>query len=247
MGWVLEFFFRRFVSMKRWVNPGFLVGPFIPLYGFGLVGLYLLTLPDYTFAGAISQSGGIILQIIFEGLTMTVVEFIAGLFFVKVMKVSLWDYSSRWGNIMGIICPLFSLIWTILGGLYSFFLNDHLVQFARYVFDFEWFGHFILGIGYGILLVDVFYSFQLTAKMKKALQGSKVIIEWERAKSSFAQSRKSLQRKAHWLIAFYDDSSFGIMMNKYIEKALFAQAKRSHDKKISKARREMKRRMRKNG
>ena len=34
-GFILEVFFRRYVSVKRWIKPGFLVGPFIPLYGFG--------------------------------------------------------------------------------------------------------------------------------------------------------------------------------------------------------------------
>ena len=36
-GWVLELFYRRFVSQKKWVNPGFLSGPYLPIYGFGLV------------------------------------------------------------------------------------------------------------------------------------------------------------------------------------------------------------------
>ena len=26
-GWVIELFFRRFFSMKKWINPGFLNGP----------------------------------------------------------------------------------------------------------------------------------------------------------------------------------------------------------------------------
>ena len=51
-GWILELFFRRIVHGK-WVNPGFLIGPYLPIYGFGLCGLtgiYLLfqnlDLPD---------------------------------------------------------------------------------------------------------------------------------------------------------------------------------------------------------
>ena len=34
-GWIIELFFRRFAHGK-WVNPGFLVGPYLPIYGFGL-------------------------------------------------------------------------------------------------------------------------------------------------------------------------------------------------------------------
>ena len=36
VGWVLELFYRRF-EHKKWVNPGFLVGPYLPIYGLGLV------------------------------------------------------------------------------------------------------------------------------------------------------------------------------------------------------------------
>lgn len=39
-GWVLELLFRRFFSganpERKWLNPGFLFGPCLPLYGFGV-------------------------------------------------------------------------------------------------------------------------------------------------------------------------------------------------------------------
>ena len=37
IGYVFEVLFRRFVSAGKWVNPGFMRGPWLPLYGFGLV------------------------------------------------------------------------------------------------------------------------------------------------------------------------------------------------------------------
>ena len=40
LGWVLELLFRRFFSSanpeRKWINPGFCVGPYLPLYGCGL-------------------------------------------------------------------------------------------------------------------------------------------------------------------------------------------------------------------
>ena len=45
-GWVLELFFRMFISVanpeRKWINPGFCVGPYVPLYGFGLCFMYLI-------------------------------------------------------------------------------------------------------------------------------------------------------------------------------------------------------------
>ena len=40
LGWGLEVIFRRFFSAHRWVNPGFLVGPYLPLYENQAVGLF---------------------------------------------------------------------------------------------------------------------------------------------------------------------------------------------------------------
>lgn len=47
-GWVIEVVFRRFFSSanpeRKWINPGFLSGPYLPLYGFSLCVLFLLSL-----------------------------------------------------------------------------------------------------------------------------------------------------------------------------------------------------------
>lgn len=38
-GWLIELIFRRMVHGK-WINPGFLCGPCLPLYGTGVLVLY---------------------------------------------------------------------------------------------------------------------------------------------------------------------------------------------------------------
>ena len=52
-GWVLELFYRRFFSRnnpeRKWINPGFLTGPYLPLYGFSLVILFSLSHINVTF------------------------------------------------------------------------------------------------------------------------------------------------------------------------------------------------------
>ena len=51
VGWTLELFFRKFISTKnpdrKWINPGFLTGPGLPLYVFGLIGLFVMSLFPY--------------------------------------------------------------------------------------------------------------------------------------------------------------------------------------------------------
>ena len=55
-------------------------------------------------------------------LAMTALEYIAGLMSLKVMHLRLWDYSHCWGNIQGLICPLFTFFWGVLSALYYFLL-----------------------------------------------------------------------------------------------------------------------------
>ena len=46
---------------------------------------------------------------------ITMVELTAGLLFNR--NYSVWDYRGHWGNYMGQICPLFSLLWIGLAAL----------------------------------------------------------------------------------------------------------------------------------
>ena len=99
IGWVIELLFRRFVSQKKWMNPGFLTGPYLPIYGFGVLVLYGVSNLSL---GISSQPVDIIVHILIIGVSMTLIEFIAGLIFIKGFKIKLWDYSNRKWNIMGI-------------------------------------------------------------------------------------------------------------------------------------------------
>ncbi len=97
---------------------------------------------------------------------MTLIEFIAGLIFIKGFKIKLWDYSNRKGNIMGIICPIFSVAWLAVGSLYYFFLNTLLVQGISWISDNLIYTYFV-GAVIGAILVDFSYSVHLATKLKE--------------------------------------------------------------------------------
>ena len=163
IGWIIELFFRRFVSQKKWMNPGFLTGPYLPIYGFGVLVLYAVSnIP----LGITNQIADIIVRILIIGVGMTVVEFIAGLIFIKGLKVKLWDYSNRKGNIMGIICPSFSLIWLVVGSLYYFLLNPFLVEGISWISENLIYTYFV-GMVMGAMAVDFAYSIHLATKLKE--------------------------------------------------------------------------------
>jgi len=45
---------------------------------------------------------------------ITFIEFVFGIIFNKLLKRNVWDYSDMPFNIMGQICPLFSVLWALL-------------------------------------------------------------------------------------------------------------------------------------
>ena len=189
LGWSLELFFRRFISQKKWMNPGFLMGPYLPIYGFGVTLLYGVSNINL---GIESQIVDILIRILIIGIGMTLIEFVAGLIFIKGFKIKLWDYSNRKGNIMGIICPIFSLAWLVVGSLYYFLLNPVLVQGISWISE-NLVYTFFVGAVIGAMLVDTAYSVHLASKLKelKELQS----LRFEEFKKEFKKRVNELKSK----------------------------------------------------
>ena len=95
IGWGIEVIFRRFEpnnKARKWINPGFLIGPYLPLYGFGLCTLYLLAgLEKFIHTDNTALQKFILFLLM--AIAMTVIELIAGEIFIVKMHVKLWDYT----------------------------------------------------------------------------------------------------------------------------------------------------------
>lgn len=223
LGYVIELLFRRFVTAKKWVNPGFMKGPWLPLYGFGLVLLFFLSwlmytvipesLPLYNPIGMLFGRGEASLATVYDLipiLTMTcgmvLLEFIAGLIFVKGFKVRLWDYTNMKGNILGIICPVFSLMWFMIAVIYYYALNPFVYDGFMYAFSYI-FGEgdttgaahfgivFVLGIGYGIFLIDLVQSIGLFRRITKLARSSGIVARYEKMKEDNKRQRAIYKQK----------------------------------------------------
>lgn len=198
LGYLLELFYRR-ARHGRWINPGFLSGPFLPLYGVGTLLLFgICSLGDATFA--VTPWGKVLLILLITA-AMTLAELVTGLIFAEGMKVRLWDYSDRWGNFRGIICPLFSLIWGAIGALYYFTLHRHLVTAVAWLRD-NPFDTFIVGMFFGIFLVDVSYSFHIVTRLRALAKKSQSIIGFEPLKVRMRIRAKRLHGKGRFLFPF---------------------------------------------
>lgn len=148
-GWVLELLFRRFFSganpERKWLNPGFLFGPCLPLYGFGTVLLFILSELDHQLFGSFSGTFWYYpVMFVVMALAMTLLEYIVGVVSFKGFHLRLWDYSKLWGNVQGIICPLFTFFWGVLS-----------------------LASFMVGMCFGIFLIDLCFSIHLGAVVQK--------------------------------------------------------------------------------
>ncbi len=193
LGWCLEVLFRRFFTAKRWINPGFLTGPYLPLYGFGLAGLYAITLIPIDTG---SWWGDAIAYIVIMWAAMILIEYIAGLIFIKGLKIKLWDYSNRWGNIQGIICPLFSFFWLIVAVIYYFVIDPYVIDAVAWFTNNLIFGFFV-GIFVGVFLVDLGHSINLTTRLRKFASENKMVISYEKLKESIRDKFDAARADAH--------------------------------------------------
>lgn len=122
-GWVLELLFRRFFSganpERKWLNPGFLFGPCLPLYGFGTVLLFVLSELDHQLFGSFSGT--------------------------------FWYYP---------------VMFVVMALAYYFLLYPRLRKLV------EWFvahplASFMVGVCFGIFLIDLCFSIHLGAVVQK--------------------------------------------------------------------------------
>lgn len=209
IGWGIEVLFRRFISSanpeRKWINPGFCTGPYLPLYGFGLCLLYLVaSLEKYNFITNPFWNKAVLFLAM--AVCMTGIEYIAGVLCLKITKVRLWDYSNEWGNIQGIICPKFSLIWAILGALYYFLIHPHILDALAWLSNNLAFS-FVIGLFFGVFLVDVANSAQLVAKLKKYAEENQVVVRYEAIKTEIRRHQDELKKRYHFFHPFKSDSA----------------------------------------
>lgn len=220
-GWVLELFFRRFISTKnpsrKWINPGFLTGPALPLYGFGLVALFVMSVIPYIGSEGDMTVKKVVLSILAMGVMMTLIEYIAGLIFIKGMKIKLWDYSDEWGNIQGIICPKFSLIWTVLAAVYYFFIQHYVVLLVKWFADNIAFT-FVVGMFYGIFIIDLCYSLNVVQKVRKFAVDNDIVVRYEVLKQEIRHDTDEIKKKGRFLLALSPAGRLADKMEESIER-----------------------------
>lgn len=109
LGWVLESVAKT-VTQKTFVNSGFLYGPFCPIYGIGSV-IMILILNSY--------KGHYVTTFMISIIIFTIWEYFVGWLLEKMFNTKYWDYSQNRFHIKGRVCLINSLIWGVLGVLFT--------------------------------------------------------------------------------------------------------------------------------
>ena len=204
LGWVLELLFRNLTQRpEKIVNPGFCTGPWLPIYGFGLCTLYLLASLE-RFSLISNPFWNKVMLFAAMAVGMTLIEYVAGVFCLKFLKVRLWDYSDLWGNVQGIICPLFSFFWAVLGAMYYFLVHPYILEGLNWLANNLAFSFFI-GMFFGVFIIDVCHSANLVVKLKALAEENQIVVRYEAVKKHIRENFEENKIRYNFFRPFHDE------------------------------------------
>ena len=122
-GWLMETTIQ-FVLKHKWVNRGFLIGPYCPIYGTGAIIIHLF-LRGYITDFKVLFVMSIVVCAILEYLISYIME--------KLFKARWWDYSDKKFNINGRICLETSIPFGVLGTLSVYIVNPFIFDLLNKV------------------------------------------------------------------------------------------------------------------
>ncbi len=222
IGWFIELFFRRYLDpverlKKQFANPGFLVGPYLPIYGTGLIALYGLAHIRIPSLEAVHPIGHKLVVFLLMAMAMTFVEFVTGMIFIVHMHLQLWDYSPYWGNIKGVICPLFSCLWYALAAFYYLVMHPRIEAILTWLFDNLGFLFFV-GFFYGIFAIDVIYSFKVVVRIKKLAEEYGIVVKYRALKGKILDMADEAKDRSYtYILSKFTSGSLKSMFANYRE------------------------------
>ncbi len=161
LGWLMEVTLT-FIRSKKFVNRGFLIGPYCPIYGYGVLGILFL----------IGKNTNDVLAVFLKSILIcSVLEYLTSYFMEKLFKVRWWDYSNKRFNINGRICLETMIPFGILGSFCVYILNPFFIKLLYLIpSTIRLILFIVLLICY---IVDNIISFNVINKIKKEVKYQK--------------------------------------------------------------------------
>lgn len=154
-GWFLESV-GGILNVKKFVNRGFLIGPYCPVYGTGVV-LITRFLEKY--------SNDVILLFFMSALICGILEYITSYVMEKIFHARWWDYHKSKFNLNGRICLETLILFGIFGILILKISNPFILGIVENI-PIKLL-YLLLNILVIILVIDVCISFSVILKFRK--------------------------------------------------------------------------------
>ena len=130
------------------------------------------------------------------------------------IEVCVYMFKKRY---KGVICPLFTMIWILLGAIYYLFIAEKIVKALIWFSDNISFSY-ILGIFTGCIVIDFCYSTKLYKKIKKYAKNNNIDIIYSRLKEHIKDVQKETKEKYSFLLPFKQTGKINEYINSYKEK-----------------------------
>lgn len=154
IGWIMEVVLFL-IKDRKFVNRGFLIGPYCPIYGVCAV-LMILTFGRY-FSTPIAL-------FVMAAVICTIFEYITSVIMEKIFDARWWDYSNEPFNLNGRVCLHNSIAFGLLGVLLLYWINPFIENLLRQIPQ-----DFLIVISAAILIlfvIDIITSFNIISKVK---------------------------------------------------------------------------------
>lgn len=155
-GWFMESVGGIF-KVKKFVNRGFLIGPFCPVYGYGVV-LITLLLGKYT--------NDIPVLFVLSTLICGTLEYFTSFIMEKLFNARWWDYHNRKFNINGRICLETLIPFGICGSLFLCVINPFFINLYSKIPDLA--RHIVVAAFLVGFIADTIVSFIIILSFKGA-------------------------------------------------------------------------------
>lgn len=158
IGWSIEVA-NSLIIEKKFVNRGFMLGPYCPIYGFSAI-IMIFYLERYV---------DNILTVFFLAVVVcSIMEYIVSYIMEKLFNARWWDYSTRKFNINGRVCLTNAFLFGLLGVLLVYLINPVLRNLLlKANTTFLTIISIILLIGF---LTDFIISMNVTYKLKNTVR-----------------------------------------------------------------------------
>lgn len=175
LGWVWE---TCYVSVMRakWVNRGFMRGPFLPIYGFGAIVVLIFTLPFRTEAWLVFAVGMA---------SATLLEYFTGAAMEKLFHVRYWDYSGQRLNLNGYICATSSFAWGIFSVILTLYGHTGVERW-------------VLGMNTNVtecivFVLTIYISIDMAESVREAVNLKEILLSLEESNDDFRRLHKHIE------------------------------------------------------